>query len=112
MEEIQFTQRMTNILRHFLPLNSQPFELLVSLQQLGACGPQVATHKGATGSETCIFCSKIKKGWSSVSTDRFIKGKLPFSSSLEEMKNDGITSLLFIGLFLTDGNDRRETKQT
>lgn len=103
---------MTNILRHFLLLNSQPFELLVSLQQLGACGPQVATHKGATGSETCIFCSKIKKGWSSVPTDHFIKGKLPFNSSLEEMKNDGITSLLFIGLFLTDGNDRRETKQT
>lgn len=71
------TKEMTNILRHFLPLNSQPFELLVSLQQLGACGPQVATHKGATGSETFIFCSKIKKGWSSVPTDHFIKGKLP-----------------------------------
>lgn len=68
--------------------------------------------EGATGSETCFFYPKIKMGWSSVPTDHFIKGKLSFNSSLVEMKNDGIASLLFMGLFLTDGNERkRETKQ-
>lgn len=50
-------------------------------------------------------------GWSSVPTDHFIKGKLSFSSSLLEMKNDGIATFLFMGLFSTDGDERRkETK--
>lgn len=68
--------------------------------------------EGTTGSETCLFCPKIKMGWSLVPTDHFIKGKLSFSSSLLGMKNDGIASFLFMGLFLTDGDERRkETKQ-
>lgn len=67
--------------------------------------------EGAIGSETCSFFPKIKMSWTSVSTDHFIKGKLFFNSSLIEMKNDGIASFLFMGFFLTDGNERREMKQ-
>jgi len=59
-----------------------------------------------------LLLSQNKNRLSSVPTEHFTKGRLPFNGSLVGMKNDGIALLLPMGLFLTDRERRNKTSIT